>query len=715
VQGCLRNDKTLIKDINVKLNYQLNASNKFQYLTTSDNKVRNARGASATTAPESVTRQTSDGKYYPLGTHQILHTLILTDKLVFTNVATHVDGGFFLDYQDYASGSDVASAQGRACGASRYIPGATLASDYLTGPRADPACLWSVQSLSNSTVTFSQRSLTDSYQTVRHSWEVKSDGNYFLSNVAGGDHALKFGVGWRRNPILTFSHYSGGARANMQCVGNNAANCPPFVVNSAAGLVPRSAVLYRDDLVNNNWWTWNGYLQDSYSKGKLRVNGGIRYDWQQSYFKGGCVPGNMIVPSLLPGQCQSATGTDAATGKSIQPFGNWAPRVSATYNLFGNGKTSIHASYSLYYATKITLANALSGLGSTTTATFGNNLTSGACSTAAGSSCWTDANHDGFVQANELTGTPTYSSSSFDPTSGIFTPAGNIVDPSAQIGRTREFIVGMGHELVPNLALNVDYIYRNYDHGTATYGVPYQPGGSGFPLSQLYSTALTYTDPTTGVTAPYYTLCATCVRPSITQNIAVTSLGYNVYQGVSITALKRFSNRWQMNTSVTVQHDPGYQPLGSYTNPTGVQFTNGVSTLARYIFKMSGMVQLPYGLNASANLNINDGATRTLTINGPGSIFNGVGQSTLNVTTLTFQPSNTTRFQPAKLLDVELSKVLSFRGGRNRVTLTLDAFNIFNVNTIQGYSSNNMDSTQFNSPNAIVPPRVLRVGAKIAF
>ena len=90
---------------------------------------------------------------------------------------------------------------------------------------ATSTCLWNIQSLTNRTTGFDSRSLTSTYQTTRHSWEAKSDGTYFLTNMLGGDHSLKFGVGWRRNPIQTFSHYSGGARAHHQCVGNNAANC----------------------------------------------------------------------------------------------------------------------------------------------------------------------------------------------------------------------------------------------------------------------------------------------------------------------------------------------------------------------------------------------------------------------------------------------------------------------------------------------------------
>ena len=60
VQNCLSNDKTTIKDLQWKFNYQLNSANKFQYLFQSDNKYRNARGASATTLKEATTQQTSD-------------------------------------------------------------------------------------------------------------------------------------------------------------------------------------------------------------------------------------------------------------------------------------------------------------------------------------------------------------------------------------------------------------------------------------------------------------------------------------------------------------------------------------------------------------------------------------------------------------------------------------------------------------------------------
>src|SRR6266540_5173680 len=58
-------------------------------------------------------------------------------------------------------------------------------------------------------------------------------------------------------------------------------------------------------------------------------------------------------------------------------------------------------------------------------------------------------------------------------------------------------------------------------------------------------------------------------------------------------------------------------------------------------------------------------------------------------------------------------KVVKFRGGRNRVKLMLDGFNMLNEATILGYVSNNQSNVGFTQPNSIIPPRVFRFGASI--
>ena len=699
VQGCLSNDKTEIKNLQWKFNYQVNTANKLQYLFQSDNKYRNARGASATTLKEATTQQTSDKPWnLPLPTHSVTHTLIATDKLVFNNQFTYVHGGFFLDYQDVPPQGD--------CPQSRYT-GSDDIYDVAAG------CLWNVQPLNNRTTGFNSRSITATYQTTRHSWEAKTDGTYFLTNVMGGDHSLKFGLGWRRNPIQTFSHYSGGARAFVQCVGNATANCgngAMVAAGSATGVVARQADLFRDQLLNNDWWTYNGYIQDSYSRGRWRLNGGLRYDWQQSKYLGGCVPANVLVPQLLPAQCEGETMTDATNGKKIQPFSNWSPRLSVTYDLFGTGKTQVHASGSYFYATKITLANQLGGLFTVTRLRWGPNAGSGACT---GSSCWTDANLDGVVQVNELTGTPTVSSDRF--LNGVLVPAGNIVDESAKIGRTREAIVGMQHELVQNLAVGVDFIYRKYDRGTTNYTIGYQPGAGYDALRALYQPA-TYVDAATGLSAPYYVICDGCSRPSGLGNITLTNPNYQTYTGVDLTMNKRFSNRWQAAVALTIQDNPNYFPYGTatYLNPTGQEFAEGISTIAKYLFKAQGSYSLPWDINLSANFNWNQGATRTLSINGPGAVYGGT-TGTISYDTLQQQPNDAVRFEAVRLLDVGVQKVFRFNSGKQRLKLMMDGFNMLNENTILGYNSNNQSLAGFKQPATIVQPRVFRFGATIQF
>jgi hypothetical protein len=722
VEKCLSNDKTIIKDLQWKFNYQLSRANRFQYLFTSDNKYRNHRGANSTTAAEATTQQTSDAPWkLPLPTHSMTHTLVLGDRLVFNNQVTYVGGGFFLDYQDVAPQGD--------CLQSRYL-GSDNFADYQTGTRASANCLWNIQNLNNRTTSYVSRSLLNTYQTVRKSWEAKSDGTYFLSNKLGGDHSLKFGLGWRKNPILTFSHYSGGGRAQVQCVGNSSSACGDGTrvpLGSAAGFVPYQAQLYRDQLRNNDWWTYFGYLQDSFSRGKWRVNGGLRYDWQQSKYLGGCVPANAVRPDLLPAQCEEATQVDAANGRKIQSFGNWSPRVGVTYDLFGNGKTSIHASGSYYYDTKITLANSLTGLFTQTRLTWGPNLSSGACSTTAGASCWNDANGDMVVQANELIGTPTSSSSRFDLSTGRLNPAGNIVDPSAKIGRTREAIVGFQHELIANLAIGVDYIYRKYDRGTTTYTIGYQPGAAGYPQSQLYTGPLTYTDAASGLSAPYYVVCTGCALPSGLGSITMTNPNFQVYHGVDITATKRYSNRWQMQLALTLQTNPNYFPEGSATflNPTGREFQDGRSTITPYLFKAQGSYTFPWDIALSANLNVYDGNagnqsnTTQVLINGPGAVYGGItstgSTTTISYTTLEVEPRGERRLDPIKLLDLGVQKAFQFRGGKNRIKLMVDAFNIFNVNTVLSYASNNRSLIGFGQPSTIVGPRVFRFGTAVTF
>ena len=53
-------------------------------------------------------------------------------------------------------------------------------------------------------------------------------------------------------------------------------------------------------------------------------------------------------------------------------------------------------------------------------------------------------------------------------------------------------------------------------------------------------------------------------------------------------------------------------------------YQDGVSTIAKYVFKLNGSYDLPWGIMVAGNFNMFQGATRTLTINGPGNVYGGI-------------------------------------------------------------------------------------------
>jgi hypothetical protein len=303
----------------------------------------------------------------------------------------------------------------------------------------------------------------------------------------------------------------------------------------------------------------------------------------------------------------------------------------------------------------------------------------------------------------------------------VLTAAGNAVDPDTKIARTREAVAGIQHELMDNLAIGVDYIYRKYDRGLAVYTIGYQPGAPGYPLSNIYTGPVKFTD-AAGRVAEYYEVKPGGMRPSGLGNITMTDPNYQVYNGVDITVTKRYSNKWQMSGALTIQNNPNYFPEGSvdFINPTGRTYREGVSTISKYVLKLSGSYDLPFGIMFAGNFNMFQGGARTLTITGPNNAYGGVNAAgaatTINYATLEFQPRDTFRFEDTKMLDLGVTKSFSFGGNdRFRLKLMADLFNVFNINTVLSYSGNNVSLATATAPASIVPPRVLRIGARLMF
>jgi hypothetical protein len=658
-QDCLKGDTTLIKNANAKINYLLTTAHRFQALYQNSNKIRNARGANATTLPESTVRQ-----YSPGGSWQVnaKHTWMPTDRLVFENQVLYVHNYFNLDFQDFDQGCD-------------YSVGSEFPSN--------PDCLFNTQRFVNRDTNVLGRSASASF-FERPETQIKSDGNYYLPQVLGGDHAIRFGVAWRENKSDSYGHVGGFADARYRTRGGVFA--------------PDSAIIRRDSYTRSTLNTWSVYAQDSFNRGRWRFTAGVRWDLQDDRIHESCVPASPLAPTMLAAQCTEAYDSPV-------DFSDIAPRLSATYDLFGTGKTALKASYAMYFEQGVGTSAIRSNTGALSL-TFG--FPSGS-----NNSRWTDANGDRIVQATELLGTPPFPAR-YNPATGQLDPNVNEIDPDLKNNRTREVIVGFDHELMPNVGIGVDYIYRKYDQGNRAYVIGYP-----YPPSDVYVGPFTWVDPESGESATYWEVCRTCPRetgPTITRN----DTDYTNFHGVEITAQKRFAQRWMAATALTLSNAEDFFPPGSYSDPTNIDKRHGLTggnSNIRYVFKLHGMVELPWKLFAAGNLNVQDGFIRTIIIDGPTGRFGGLNPngtpSTLGQPDLELFNRGANRLPGFTELDLGFSRPVML-GGNRKLTFTVDVFNVLNINTIRGMEDN-MSQTNFGGITAIVPPRVVRLGARFNF
>ena len=82
------------------------------------------------------------------------------------------------------------------------------------------------------------------------------------------------------------------------------------------------------------------YAQDQWTRGRLALQGGLRYEHVTSFFPAG---ENGIVQATAFGPAFTFPRTDGVRG-----YNDITPRMGGSYDLFGNGKTAIKVSISKY-------------------------------------------------------------------------------------------------------------------------------------------------------------------------------------------------------------------------------------------------------------------------------------------------------------------------------------------------------------------------------
>ena len=335
--------------------------------------------------------------------------------------------------------------------------------------------------------------------TARKPWHIVDVSGSSFKASASGNHEFKFGFGYRRNPNHSTTRWSGSEVVGYINPGND-----------------NFARAYRARVVNFVGENWDVFVGDTYSRGRLTVNGGIRWDRQAAANEASVAPANTAFPDLLP-QLSFDGNSPTISWNDV------SPRVGATIALDESRKTVARASYASY-------AGQLNPFEVTSASPVGGYYTFIAYR-------WVDTNRDGFAQKNEiLTNLGPQYSNAIDPAHPTSVSSPNTIVSDYHANRDHEVILGVDHEVVPNLGVGAAYTYRRTNDWpswnprigltSADYAVIATPSGNG-RTATVFAPDAAKVDATGGGRILEN-------RPDY----------HSQYQGFELTMTKRLSNKW---------------------------------------------------------------------------------------------------------------------------------------------------------------------------
>ena len=259
-----------------------------------------------------------------------------------------------------------------------------------------------------------------------------------------------------------------------------------------------------------------------------------------------------------------------------------------------------------------------------------------------------------------------------------------------------------------NFAVGFSYIHRKYDDLAATFRVgvssdEYSPVSFSAACGNIVDGSPTCDQ--ASYTGTYFVRGAALPAATVRRNYG----SYDTFDGVQLTARKRFSQRWMMSANVAINTGTHYdpEPTRDYTDPTNIAFQNGARTsVVPWSTKFSGLYALPWDISISGLVDYRSGFTYNTNILSPNR------PNSLGTVSVQLQESNDLTRPTFAQVDLRLDKII--RLGTTRLTIGGTVFNVFNNNVVLA-TITRQNQTTANNVTTILAPRVAQFGVKFAF
>jgi len=467
------------------------------------------------------------------------------------------------------------------------------------------------------------------------------------------------------------------------------------------------------------------YIQDTWTRGRLTVQGALRYDRAWSW-----------APAEGNGTTETSRFNAAPISfeqtPSVDAYNDISPRGGAAYDLFGNGKTAIKFNFGRYLAP------------ATNDAPYTQNNPASRIVVSANRS-WQDGNRNYVVDCDILN--PAEQVTPGGDTCGALTgnalnfgkAGANLTQVNPEILRgwgTRRYDwqwgVDVQQELVPRVSLDVNYNRRWFGNFTVTDNqavnpTDYEPwtilapvdsrlpGGGGYPITTYTQTAAA---------------AARAAQNYVTFESDFGDARTNYWHGVDLTVRARLGSgltlqggtstgRSITDTCATVVNIDSPDPRGCHNEEPFQTTLRGlvsytvpkIDVLISSTVRSQPEVQIT---GAGSTYNVPNTVVRSLLGRlPPGGL--ATGNTTIQ---LTDNGDNRMYVENRRTqIDMRFAKILRF--GRTRTDIGVDLYNLLNTNYALGYESN-YSYTQPNggtwlNPNSILPPRFARLNFTINY